>query len=115
MKNKYVYAGYIKIEYDKMKAIMKSIYGNKIRDRFASDIQPEINYEDSNTFIYISESDENAFLFSAEFLGKFDGAQNFINTIVQSLKKHGILYYQFEWNEIDDEGNQIGEEYEINS
>lgn len=109
MKN-YEYNGYIKGKYSEVSKWIKENFKNMIEKSKTEFILKERNKE-----VYIYDDFNNGFLLSAEFTGTLEEAQKFINTIAESLKNNGISYYQFEWNETDDDGNQIGEEYEIKS
>ena len=107
---KFEYNGYIRSSYPIISKWLNRSFKNIIEKSKVEFILKENRKE-----LYIYDDFNGGFLFSAEFLGTFDEAQKFINTIVDNLKKNGISYYQFQWNEIDNEGIQIGEEYEINS
>lgn len=108
--NSYNYNGFIKVKYPELSKWCKENFKGIFEKSKAEFIFKEINKE-----VYIYDDFNNGFLFSAEFRGTFDEAGKFIEGIVESLKKDGITFYQFEWNEVDNEGNQIGDEYEINS
>ena len=110
----FIFSGYLKTENTELiMEILKTIVGgSNLRQRYASDIQKEIKYEDDVKEIYIYEDFNKSFLCNAELKGTFEEAQQFIFQLTNSLKKANI-HYQFEWSEIDEEDNQVGEEYEI--
>ncbi|AZJ34557.1 hypothetical protein [Tenacibaculum singaporense] len=113
MIKRYVYSGYIEVDYNLLISLLKELLiASKVRDRYASDIEKEINYNDENVDIYIHEDGHRGFIFDCELKGTFEEANKFIDTLTKRFKVEN-LKHQFEWNEIDKEDNQIGEEYEI--
>ncbi|MFL0108246.1 hypothetical protein [Tenacibaculum maritimum] len=110
----FIFNGYLKTDNtNTIKEILKNIIGNSnLRERYASDLQKEIKYEDDVKDIYIYEDFNKGFLCSAELKGTFEETQEFLFDFTNQLKEVNISH-QFEWNEVDDEENQVGEEYEI--
>ena len=62
--------------------------------------------------IYISEYFDKGFLLDASFSGNPEDFDDFIEKIKIKLQEDNVQY-QFEWNEVDENGDQTGEEYEI--
>lgn len=115
MKNRYLFGGHIEIEYNSLIFLMKSFLSpSKVRDRYASDIEQVIHYNDEMLDIYVSEYFDKGFLCDVELKGSLEEAQNFINTFTNKLEEKNISY-QFEWNEVDENDKQIGEEFELKS
>lgn len=110
----FVFNGYLKTDNaDTIMKILKTIVkDSNLRERYASDIQKEIKYEDDVKDIYIYEDFNKGFLCSVEFKGVLEEAKGFIFQLTNGLIEYKISY-QFDWNEVDNEGRQIGEGYEI--
>lgn len=114
MEKTFVYNGYIQTKdsvliFNILKSFLKP---SNLRERYASDIQKEIKYENENLDIYIYDDFNDGFLFNTQLNGTFEEAQNFINILTEKLRERNTPH-QFEWNEIDESDEQIGEEYEI--
>ncbi len=113
MTKRYVYSGYIEIEYKTLISIMKNVLkASNVRDRYAGDVEKTIHYKDDNLDVYAYEDDLKGFLWQAEYEGTFEGAQASIDTLTSKLREENISH-QFEWNEVNENDEQIGEEYEI--
>ena len=113
MRNIYTYSGYIKLDYKSLISFMKEVLdASKVRDRYAADIEKVIHYNEENLEIYINEDSYDGFIFSAEYKGTFIEANEFIDNFSKKLKERNIKH-QFEWSEVDENDEQIGEEYEI--
>ncbi|WP_148638447.1 hypothetical protein [Olleya sp. ITB9] len=85
---------------------------SKVRDRYAADVEKVIHYEDEKLDIYIYEDGHKGFLFDAELKGALEEAQDFINLFTEKLRNDNLVH-QFEWYEVDENDNQIGEEFEV--
>lgn len=113
MPKRYTYVGHIEIEYQALISLMKSVLNSsKVKDRYASDIERVIQYNDDKLEIYVYEDGRNGFLWQGEYIGLYEEAQDFINTLTEKLREKNIQH-QFEWSEVDENDKQIGEEYEI--
>lgn len=113
MKKRYLIGGIIEIEHQTFASLLKDILdSSKVRDRYASDIEKVIHYNSDDLDIYIYEDGEKDFLFDAELKGTIEDTQNFISTLTEKLRDLNCNH-QFEWNEVDENNNQVGEEYEI--
>lgn len=113
MSNTFIFHGHLEIEFDTLKSILAPLFDNsKLTYRHASDIQQEIKFNDDTTELYIYEDFEQGFLFQVEMKGTASDAQNFIDPIAAELINNNVEF-QFQWNEYDNDGNQIGEESEI--
>ena len=113
VKKIYTYVGYIEIEYQPFISFMKEVLdASKVRDRYAADIEKVIHYNEENLEIYINEDSYDGFIFSAEYKGTFIEANEFIDNFSKKLKERNIKH-QFEWSEVDENDEQIGEEFEI--
>ena len=108
MNKRNLIGGFSNINYEKLISLMNSMeIINKVNDRYAIDVQKEINYEDENISIYIYDdlehgflSKEPTFIFDIELKGSFDEAQAFVNVLTQKLAKQNCPH-QFEWNKVD--------------
>lgn len=113
MKKRYLIGGYIEIEYQAFISLMKNMLtASKVRDRYAADVEKVIHYEDEKLYIYIYEDGHKGFLFDAELKGALEEAQDFINRFTEKLRNDNLVH-QFEWYEVDENDNQIGEEFEV--
>ena len=113
VRNIYTYSGYIKLDYKSLISFIKEVLdASKVRDRYAADIEKVIHYNDENLEIYINEDSYDGFIFSAEYKGTFIEANEFIDNFTKKLKERNIKH-QFEWSEVDENDEQIGEEFEI--
>ncbi|MFD2917091.1 hypothetical protein [Psychroserpens luteus] len=72
----------------------------------------EIKYEDESKGIYIYDDLNQGYLCEIELKGSLEDAQAFINSITEKLRAK-MVTHQFEWNEVDSNDFQIGEEYEV--
>ena len=114
MKKTYIICGHLQIEYEVFISLLKSfLISSNVKDRYASGIEKTINYKDKNVDIYIYEDDQEYFLFNAEYRGALTEVEEFMKEFNTKLMEHSIPHYQFQWNEYDDDGNHIGEEFEI--
>ncbi|SNR13959.1 hypothetical protein [Tenacibaculum jejuense] len=113
MKKRFTYVGYIKIEYQPLISLMREmLISSKVKERYAADIEKEINYKDEKLDIYIHEDGNNGFLIDIELLGSFVEANEFINNFTKKLREKNITH-QFEWSGVGENDEEVGEEYEI--
>lgn len=87
---------------------------SKVRDRYASDVEQVIHYNDEMLDIYVHEYFDKGFLCDVELKDSLEEAQNFINTFTNKLDEKNVPY-QFDWSEVDENDNEIGEEFEMKS
>jgi len=116
MNKNFIYNGYIKTSSDDLiNALKNCLDSNKLRERYAADVQKEIRYKDENIELYIFDDLNNGFILQTELKGTINEAKNFITLIVDGFKNYNISDYQFEWGEIDEDYNIIGEEFVLKS
>ena len=113
LKKRYLLGGYIQQEYQALIKMLKVfLKASKVRARYASGVEKVVHYEDDVWDIYISEYFDKGFLLDASFSGNPEDFDDFIEKIKIKLQEDNVPY-QFEWNEVDENGDQTGEEYEI--
>lgn len=113
MEKIFIYNGYMETNHNTILNILNSLVdASKIRDRYAADTHREIKYEDEKKDIYIYDDLNQGYLCQIELKGSLDEAQEFIDSISEKLRTK-MITHQFEWSEVDENDNQIGEEYEI--
>ncbi len=113
MEKTFIYSGYIETDLDNVIYILKTFLdASNITDRYAVDIEREVKYRDEKIDIYSYKYSEKGSLFQVELNGTNEEAQSFIDTITEKLREDSIVH-QFEWNEVDENEDQVGEEFEI--
>jgi hypothetical protein len=121
MSNKTFINGSIEITNSKFFQILKSI-DSLSQDKIQLKLQDfgyEIMYESDDIYFYVygneSEKENEILIFDCEYKSQDISATTFINSIVQKLTDNGVKYYKFGLEEVDENGELVGEEHEIKS
>ena len=113
MINKFLIGGYIESDFDNLLKLLKGVLNaSKLRDRYASDVERTILYNSDVLDIYIYEAKEDYFIFDASYNGSLEEVSAFMNALGENLSN---LKYEFDWRKVDEDDNEIGEEFEMKS
>ena len=68
-------------------------------------------------FVYGNELDESEekLFFDCEYKKSMCEAHAFVNTLMQVLKEANVPAFQFDYGQQDEDGNEIGEQFEVRS
>lgn len=79
----------------------------------------DILYETEKLHLFINgnelEEDTGNLIFDCEYKTELSIAELFLDKLIEGLTSNNIKQFEFDYSEVDDKGNVIGEEFEIKS
>ena len=105
--------GIIEISNNAIEELIKEVLSvTKVRTRFASDAEFTLLYDDNKYELYCHETLNGRFLLDLELNGGLSDGNDLIEKFKNNLSNK---YYAFEWFEIDENSEIVGEGFEIKS
>ena len=112
MEKRYAIVGQINADKKDIAKLLKEFFNSKISERYAMEVEHQITIEDNKNSLFLHEASNGGYFLHG--ISKESTNENC--TLIFNLHnffKEKKIHHDFAWNQIDEDENEVGEEFEI--